>query len=350
MKTKLLAALLTVCLMLTMHAFALAAGNEAIVNGVPYTDFMAAVAAANGTSYPVEVYGTLTVTGDFPNGVKVKVIGKTADATLDLGDTPHVAQNGGILEFEDIKLVKPYNNSNYMGFHHAAKESYKNCTIEGEYWTYGLETTFTGCTFIQTNPNRYNIWTYGALNCTITDCTFKFASKSILFYNESKTNNFNLTVEDCEFITENYVASDKAAVEIDSSESTTGSYTLNLSNNKVDCLLSGNGEEGMYRHKKGSKLTVSESGSELTHNYDQCGHEPPATPTPTPTATPTPVPVVTATPAPAAPVAPVAPTATPAPAPKTGDSTPIAMLTVVLMASAAAMVWMVANKRKANQQ
>lgn len=57
--------------------------------------------------------------------------------------------------------------------------------------------------------------------------------------------------------------------------------------------------------------------------------------------------VTAATPTPAAPVA---PTATPAPAPKTGDSTPIAMLTVVLMASAAAMVWMVANKRKANQQ
>ena len=56
--------------------------------------------------------------------------------------------------------------------------------------------------------------------------------------------------------------------------------------------------------------------------------------------------VTAATPTPA----PVAPTATPAPAPKTGDSTPIAMLTVVLMASAAAMVWMVANKRKANQQ
>ena len=36
--------------------------------------------------------------------------------------------------------------------------------------------------------------------------------------------------------------------------------------------------------------------------------------------------------------------------PKTGDSTPIVMLAVVLMASAAALVWMVSSKRKANQQ
>lgn len=50
-----------------------------------------------------------------------------------------------------------------------------------------------------------------------------------------------------------------------------GNYTLTLSGNKVDCVLQPNGEEGMWRHKKGEKLTVSESGSELLHN-DTCGH------------------------------------------------------------------------------
>lgn len=50
---------------------------------------------------------------------------------------------------------------------------------------------------------------------------------------------------------------------------------------------------------------------------------------------------------PAAPAAPAAPA--PA-APKTGDNTPIAMLSMVVLASAAAVVWLVSSKRKANQQ
>ncbi|MBE5779715.1 MAG: LPXTG cell wall anchor domain-containing protein [Clostridiales bacterium] len=262
--------LVVACLLVLalVPSFALAGSNEAVVNGTSYTNFMDAVKAASGTSYPVEIYGTMTVSGSFPNNVNVKIVGKTDDAALNLGSSAHAA-HGGIMVFEDLKLIKA--NVNYAGFHHAAKVTYNDCTIEGEYWTYAPETEFNRCTFIQTAAGNYNLWTYGATNCTLNDCTFKFASKSVLFYNESKTNNFTLNVNNCKFITENYVASDKAAIEIDSSLSTTGSYTLNLSGNEVDCLLDPNGENGMWRHKKGEKLTVSESGSSQIHN-DECGH------------------------------------------------------------------------------
>lgn len=47
---------------------------------------------------------------------------------------------------------------------------------------------------------------------------------------------------------------------------------------------------------------------------------------------------------------PAAPAAPAPAAPKTGDNTPIAMLSMVVLASAAALVWMVSSKRKANQQ
>lgn len=267
-KMKLLVALCLLVLAL-VPSFALAKiSNRAIVNGTSYADFMDAVKAANGTSYPVEIYGTMTVSGSFPNNTNVKIVGKTADATLDLGSTAHAAHSG-VLQFEDLKIVKQ--NVNYTGFHHVAKETFTNVTFEGEFWSYGEETVFDGCTFNQPNAGNYNLWVYGGAKTTIKNSTFNFASKSILFYNESKTNNFTLDVTGCEFITENYVASDKAAIEIDSSLSTTGSYTLNLSGNKVDCVLQPNGEEGMWRHKKGERLTVSESGSELLHN-DTCGH------------------------------------------------------------------------------
>lgn len=211
----------------------------------------------------------MTVSGNFPNNTNVTIVGKTDDATLDLGGTGHVAQ-GGTLTFENLKIVKQ--NVDYAGFNHAVKETYKNVIIEGVFWTYGQEAKFTGCTFIQTNAGNYNLWVYGSAKTTITDCTFKFASKSVLFYNESQTNNFELTVNNCKFITDNYVTSDKAAIEVDSSLSTTGSYTLNLSGNEVDCVLEPNGEKGMWRHKKGERLTVTESGSKQFHN-DACDHD-----------------------------------------------------------------------------
>lgn len=65
-KMKLLVALCLLVLVL-VPSFALAKiSNRAIVNGTIYADFMDAVKAANGTSYPVEIYGTMTVSGASP--------------------------------------------------------------------------------------------------------------------------------------------------------------------------------------------------------------------------------------------------------------------------------------------
>lgn len=41
--------------------------------------------------------------------------------------------------------------------------------------------TFNGCTFKQTSPNAYNVWTYGAKEVDFNDCIFECAGKSVLF-------------------------------------------------------------------------------------------------------------------------------------------------------------------------
>ncbi len=316
-----------------------------------------------------------------------KFVGETEDAALDLGAKAHPA-HGSKLIFEKLTLIK--DNVDYAGFHHAAKESYVDCILEGQYWVYATESSFTNCTFQQTSPDAYNIWCYGSQVVTFEDCTFNEAGKSILVYNEGAVGSAVVTIKGCTFnANEDYVEKDKAAVEIDSSLLQNGGYTVNIEDCELDCKII----SGMWRDKKptgnltvndkdGAAYVIKHSGDiEVTkeekdatctaegfsgnivcgeckavldegtvipktaHTYKDgkctvCSaadpdYKPEATPIPD--ATITPIPDVTITPVPDAPVTP-APDTTPAPAPttsttvKTGDSANLMMLfsTIVL--------------------
>ena len=173
----------------------------------------------------------------------VTLIGLDGDEVLDMNSTNNTASNCEVL-FEDltIKVI----NDNYKGLQHSKSESYFNCVIEGTLWLYGTESYFDGCTFIQTNPNLYNVWTYGSKQVIFDSCVFETAGKSVLVYNEGSVGSSDVSFVGCEFTAnDQYSEQNKAAVEIDSSL-IPGEYTVYFYNTTVDEQIT----SGLFRDKK----------------------------------------------------------------------------------------------------
>ena len=104
--------------------------------------------------------------------------------------------------------------TNYQGMQHSSNLEFNNCVIVGQPFGYAAGLVYNKCTFKQTSPGAYNIWTYGANPVTFNDCVFESAGKSVLIYNEGAlvtgVNKFN----NCKFVASQKVAG-KAAIEID---------------------------------------------------------------------------------------------------------------------------------------
>lgn len=149
-------------------------------------------------------------------------------------------------------------NKNYVGFYHAASETYIDCTFDGEYWVYGTKAEFIDCEFNQKSSNLYNVWTYGSSDVTFENCTFNSAGKSLLVYNEGSIKDpAYVTVNNSTFNASQPVEG-KAAIEIDS---TFNEYVVRIKNSKEEGFATGN-ESGnsLWNNKKGELTTVIVDG------------------------------------------------------------------------------------------
>ena len=142
-----------------------------------------------------------------------------ADAKLKF--TGAITAYGKDLVFKGVKMEWPVGN--YNGIQHNNSVTFTNCSFSGTYFCYGNTETFDGCTF-EGPTNAYSIWTYGAKNVNIKDCTFASDGKAILVYNESSSVTNNITISGTTFTASQDRG--KAAVEIHSELGTSGTLTI----------------------------------------------------------------------------------------------------------------------------
>ena len=135
--------------------------------------------------------------------------------------TGAIKASGKDLVFKGVKMEWPVGN--YNGIQHNNLVTFTNCSFSGTYFCYGNTETFDGCTF-EGPTNAYSIWTYGAKNVNIKDCTFASDGKAILVYNESSSVTNNITISGTTFTASQDRG--KAAVEIHSELGTSGTLTI----------------------------------------------------------------------------------------------------------------------------
>ena len=186
-------------------------------------------ALAGGNSNIALGGGTFTMpttTGD------VTISGTTETViTIDKPTAKNVTLNGVTIQ----------GSGNYTGIQHSEKVVYENCVVKGTQFLYANEVLIKDCTVDLTEAADY-IWTYGAKKVVFDNCVFNTKGKAILIYSEAADLVTNVTVKNCTFnATESAQASGAtaAAIEIDSSLSTNGHYTLITEENTVDSDFSG---------------------------------------------------------------------------------------------------------------
>lgn len=167
-------------------------------------------------------------------------------------DIPAQINCGGKhLTFKNVTMTSP--NKNYTGIIHVASVKYVGCTIEGQPFSYAANAVFEKCTFNQTSPDAYNIWTYGSEEITFNNCVFNCAGKGVLVYKEVGTVWFKATFNDCKFIASAPVAG-KAAIEIDSS---LNPYEVYINNCTSEGFANGSKSgNSLWNNKKGDATNL----------------------------------------------------------------------------------------------
>ncbi len=148
-------------------------------------------------------------------GNNLKITGVSTDAKVILA--------GGDLrwktaELNNVTIISPATGDNPAGGLISTEGTtvHNNCVIENVYFCLGTKTEFNGCTFNMTNPNAYNVWTYGS-NASFSNCEFYSAGKAALVYAHGGDGTYKKTnFKDCKFYASS-PAKNKAAIEIDSS-------------------------------------------------------------------------------------------------------------------------------------
>ena len=193
-------------------------------------------------------------------------VGTSKESSIDLGTFCSGASSNLNVSFQGL-TVKRNSGENYKGFHHSVAETYKDCVIEGEIWLYAPNATFENCTFVQTNSDKYNVWTYGAANVEFNNCTFNSAGKSVLVYNEGAPGSI-VTFNNSKFVASTAVEG-KAAIEIDGSLlSGTDYYTVNINNTTstgfAEGSISGN---TLWNDKKAKNSLININNGEAVYAY-----------------------------------------------------------------------------------
>ena len=138
----------------------------------------------------------------------ITVVG-TKDTVIDLKGVTNKASSAS---FEGVTVE--FGSSDYKGFQHTGKLTYKDCTITGKQFLYANEVEFINCKFVQ-DVVDYNVWTYGAGTVLFKDCEFNCKGKAVLIYNEGALEAQTVNFKNCKFNASTPV-DDKAAIEIDS--------------------------------------------------------------------------------------------------------------------------------------
>lgn len=187
---------------------------EAIPAVTTQEAFNSEIGKANSTV--VLAAGTYTMPTTVADGVSI--IGADASTSV-LTLNSAVAWHDVNATFKNITVKYP--NADYIGIQHAESIKYTGCIIEGQPFSYANNAVFEKCTFNQTSPDAYNIWTYGSKNITFNDCVFNCAGKAALVYNEGAIANdeglpydSKVVFNDCSFVATESVKG-KAAIEID---------------------------------------------------------------------------------------------------------------------------------------
>ena len=187
---------------------------EAIPAVTTQEAFNTEIGKANSTV--VLAAGTYTMPTTVADGVSI--IGADASTSV-LTLNSAVAWHDVNATFKNITVKYP--NADYIGIQHAESIKYTGCIIEGQPFSYANNAVFEKCTFNQTSPDAYNIWTYGSKNITFNDCVFNCAGKAALVYNEGAIANdeglpydSKVVFNDCSFVATESVKG-KAAIEID---------------------------------------------------------------------------------------------------------------------------------------
>ena len=160
----------------------------------------------------------------------------TGNMTISGGEDAIVTIKTSRAENIAFKGVTVVGSGVYTGVQHSNNVIYENCVVKGTQCLYANNVEFRNCTVDLTEKADY-IWTYGAKNVTFDECIFNTLGKAILIYNEGKALVTSVTVKNCTFNAE--ANEEKAAIEIDSSLSIDGHYTLTTENNTVDSNFSG---------------------------------------------------------------------------------------------------------------
>ncbi len=167
---------------------------------------------ADAINNNTEVTVKITEAGDYTlpalSGKDVTIVG-TKDVVIDMKEKLNNGASNVSLEGVTVE----FGSSDYKGFQHTGKLTYKDCVIKGKQFLYGTEVEFIGCTFVQ-DVVDYNVWTYGAGKVLFEDCVFNCVGKAVLIYNEGAISAQTVEFKNCKFNASAPVA-DKAAIEID---------------------------------------------------------------------------------------------------------------------------------------
>ena len=225
--------------------------NDAITNA---TDKKANISIASGQ--------TITLDNGIANGeAKSRDITFSGDGsqTVDV-ITNAISAEGGRLNYQRgssftfENLTIQAGEGNFDGIV-CDELTYKNCTIKGKLTLYG-KATFINCTFENTMPNQYSIWTWGGTDVTFENCTFNTNGKAILLYGQATTSNpTNLVVNNCTFNDRNNGSAGKAAIEIGNDYNAT--YTLTVKHATVNGFADGK--------NTGSKLWANKNSMDAAH-------------------------------------------------------------------------------------
>ncbi len=210
-------------------------GNALVYNTVETEDQTGLEAAIAGSDAPTIVelpQGTYKIPA--MNGKDITIAG-TKDTVIDA--TQQVAASNSTVTFDGVTIV--YDNDAYEGLQHSAKEVYRNCTIKGTMFLYAPEVEFVNCTFeMYDEKTEYSVWTYGATDVSFEGCTFSTHGKAILIYNEETNSNFvaDVKVNNCVFVSDGTVDTEKAAIETGSNANNTESsnkYNITITNSMI---------------------------------------------------------------------------------------------------------------------
>ena len=194
-----------------------------------------------------------TLPTSIADGVTIK--GETQSAVIEANSA--VTYGNLNVKFENLT----YKNGlgNYIGIYHSNSVAYSNCIIEGKPTMYATTATFDNCTF-KASTYEYCIWTYGSQDITFNNCKFETKGKAVKIYTESGNLVQVATFNNCEFkATEVESGKGKAAIEIDGTHNTTGSYTVNINNCTEDGMVAG--------ETSGVKMWNCDEGSNTTTVY-----------------------------------------------------------------------------------